>query len=726
VRGVPNDRVSKQVNLWRYLAFDSSGTVRELRSKAGPHGESMPRLDELWRAAEGTPFTAHVRAGGSAEDCVVRYVRWDRVGSGPLAWDGSGECLRRPWHEYSNNPLKSLLADKLAPSLRRHLQDLLPEYMLPSAYLVVDGLPLTRNGKVDRTALPDLGVERPKAPGQYVAAQSGVECRLSKVWADALRVDRVGINDNFFELGGDSILCIQVVSRAKAAGVHITVKQLFENQTIAQLAAVATEASVVHAEQGLITGPTRLTPAQAWLLEQNLHRVDHFNQSVLLEVPRALNTTALDGALRALMRHHDGLRLRCKLRGKSDFAFYLPWEERTILEQHDLSGLDGKSHAAELEQHCASVQAGLNIAAGPVLRAVLFDLGSAQSARLLLAAHHLVVDGVSWRILLEDLWTAYGQIACGSEVTLPAKTTSMQYWTERLTAFANSTEIREALQYWLDLAPKRPCLLPVDHDGPNTVSTVRVIKRELTEWETESILVQVPQACRTQVNDALLTALARTLTQWLGETECWFDLEGHGREPLFDDVDLSRTSGWFTSIFPVRLQVDPSANLSSSLISVRGQLQTIPARGLSFGVLRFLAADPDVRRKLSELPKREVSFNYLGQFGGSDTTATIRGATESPGPMRDPGQLREYLIEIDGSVTNDRLSLQWSYSEGKHTSETIERISDHMMHELRVIIQNCRSGEAGRMTPADFPSARMDQDDLERLLARLQDANTSD
>jgi amino acid adenylation domain-containing protein/non-ribosomal peptide synthase protein (TIGR01720 family) len=724
VHGVPNDRVYKQMNLWRYLTSDSSGTIRELRSKAGLHRESMPRLEEIWRAAEGTPFAAHLRSGKSPEHCVVRYVRRDHDGSAPLAWDLAGECFRGAWGEYSNNPLKSLLAERLAPSLRKHVKDLLPEYMLPSAYVVVDRLPLTRNGKVDRSALTHLGVEQPAAAARYVPAQSGVETRLSKVWTDVLGVERVGMNDNFFELGGDSILCIQVVSRAKAAGVHITVKQLFENQTIAQLAAVATESLVVHADQEFVTGPALLTPAQVWLLEQNLHCVDHFNQSILLEVPRALNTAALDGALNALVRHHDVLRLRCNFRGKSDHAFYSPWERRAILEQHDLSRLDRKLHTAALERHCASVQSGLNIAAGPLLRAVLYDLGAAQPARLLLAAHHLVVDGVSWRILLEDLWTAYGQIASGSEVTLPAKTTSMQYWGERLTAYANSTEICEALQYWLKLAPNRPRLLPVDYDGRNTVSTVRLIKRELTESETESLLVQVPQACRTQVNDVLLTALARTLTQWIGETECWFDLEGHGREPLFDDVDLSRTAGWFTSIFPVRLQVDPAANLSSSLTSVSRQLQAIPARGLSFGVLRFLSADPDVRQKLHEIPKREVSFNYLGQFGG-DETAVIRGATESPGPMRDAAQLREYLIEIDSSVTNNRLAFQWSYSEGTHARETIERISDHLTDELRAIIRHCLSTET-KMVPSDFPSARIENDDLERLLAKLQDANTGD
>jgi amino acid adenylation domain-containing protein/non-ribosomal peptide synthase protein (TIGR01720 family) len=710
---VPNSRVSVRVQFWRRLDASRLGD---------DHLEGEPpELDDLWEIAEGTPFQAHVRPGQAESECQVRYVRRLPNGSPQIMWEvPTGR--ERSFVKYANNPAKPLAA-ALEGVLRAYLQGRLPEYMIPAAFVMVDSLPLTPNGKVDHAALLHLEADRPAVKSRHVAAQSELEKRLVQVWGSVLGVQHLGIDDNFFELGGDSILCIQVVSRAKAAGIHITVKQIFENQTVAKLA-VAARPARVPAKQGLVHGASRLTPAQAWLIEQNLPRVDHFNQSILVEVPRDLNLEALDAALRALEENHDALRLRCEPRSGDCHAFFAPLQQGRILQHQIIGGLDPKLRRAELERCCAAVQADLNLARGPVQRVVLYDLGPPEPFRLLLAMHHFVVDGVSWRILFEDLWTAYGQITAGGSPTLPAKTTSMQFWAERLAVYADSPEARSLIDYWLALPGSNPPILPVDGEGPNTVATERVVECGLTVEETQELLTKVPQVCRTQVNDVLLTALARTLALWTGESQSWFDLEGHGREPLFDEVDLSRTVGWFTSIFPVRLQIDADTAIGSSLSSVRSQLETIPGRGISFGVLRYLSTDSEVRRKLKDLPPRQFAFNYLGQFGSASPDSLIRGAAESPGPMRDPNGPRRYLIEVDSSVAGGCMSFRWCYSEATHTRETIERIAGNMIGELRKILEYSRSGNV-EVTAADFPSARMEDEDLKRLLTKLQQLNAS-
>ena len=714
---VPNSRVWQHVKLWKRLLDDHDAyTVADLRSILGEPDATFPHLDDLWKIADDSPYVAHVQPDGpeSLETCTVYYVR-QTVHGIPLIWRAAAQPSK-PWTEYTNRPATRAVAENLTPELRRHLQTMLPEYMVPSSVIMVDTIPLTHNGKIDREALSRFDLERPATNSHYAPARTDIENRLVQVWAGVLGVERVGINDNFFELGGDSILSIQATSRAKAAGVNITVKQIFENQTIAKLASVATEGPAIHREQGTITGPTGLTSAQAWLLHQDLPRVDHFNQSILLQVPRNLNTAALEQSLRAITRHHDALRLRCERKADGWRLFYQDVEPRQMVERVDLRGADQKR--AELEKHCARVQAGLDLAKGPVLRAVLYDLGWRDGGRLLLAAHHFVVDGVSWRILLEDLWTAYSQFVLGNAISLPEKTTSMHFWTQKLAAFAESDELLRELAFWRSIADGKTSRLPVDHDGPNTVATVRVIHVELSEDDTRAVLTEVPKHLHTQVNDVLLTSLAHALGSWTREPFAYFDLEGHGRESLFDDVDLSRTVGWFTSIFPVRLELDPSLGIQASVKAIRSQLEQIPRRGVGFGILRYLSSNPEVRAVLDALPKRDLSFNYLGQFRSGSNESEIRGATESAGPMRDPNGNREYLIEIDSVVAGDRLTFDLSYSEALHDRQSIENLANNIIGYLREIVADCRGG-ATVISPADFPAARIDQDDLARLLAEL-------
>jgi amino acid adenylation domain-containing protein/non-ribosomal peptide synthase protein (TIGR01720 family) len=726
VSRVPNARHLNACQVWQLLATTQAPTtVGQLRPLLHATTDAPP-LDLLWQVADGTPYRAHVRPSldgtGMCELCYLRGS--DLLASmavPPLA--GSAEQA-----SFANTPVRSLLTDRLVPSLRRYLKDRLPEYMVPSIFVVLDALPLTRHGKIDRAALPAPGSERRvQRESSYSAPRQEAEERLAEIWASVLNVDRVGIHDNFFELGGDSILCLQVISRAKAAGLHLTTKQLFENQTVAGLAAVASAAPVVKPEQELVTGTTELLPAQAWLFDQDLQGIHHFNQSLLLELPLPVDPTIFDRSLRAVMRHHDALRLRCERRGESVDAFYAAPDDRPILECVDLSRVTEDARIAELESRCAAFQAGLNIRTGPMLRAVLFDLGPAQQGRLLLTAHHLVVDGVSWRILLEDLSKAYAQLIAGNQPVLPPKTTSMRYWAHRLATFANSEELHREIEYWTGLSNPDPKPLPTYYCVSNRVCDVDVFEAKLSTAHTKILLTDAPLRFRAHVNDILLSAFACAIAKWTNSNEAFFDLEGHGREPLFADVDLTRTVGWFTSIFPMRLRVDPHAGAEASIRVVKEQLRNIPRRGIGFGIIRFLASDPGVRGRLAGLARPQISFNYMGQFIGSgDKQASfIRAAKESIGMTRHPEDKRWHLIEVNGTIGAECLSFHWAYSREYHERETIAAVACDMVENLHEIAAATHSIDACRLKASEFPEAGIAQEDLDRLVAKLSGSAAS-
>ena len=307
-------------------------------------------------------------------------------------------------------------------------------------------------------------------------------------------------------------------------------------------------------------GPVPFTPIQQWFLGQDLPEPHHFNQAVLLEVREPLDAERVRRAVRHLAVHHDALRLRYRREdGKWRQDGVGPGEESTGFEQVDLSGVAEGERAVAVQQVAARVQAGLDLMSGPLLRAVLFVAGG-RSERLLMVAHHLVVDGVSWRILLEDLLTGYEQLGRGLTPELPAKTTAFKQWAEQLSVYARSDALAEEVGYWRDVLGRPVVALPVDHaGGADTVAAAATVEVALTAAETQALVQEVPAAYRTQMNDVLLAALGQAVGAWTGPGAVLVDVEGHGREAVFEGVDLSRTVGWFTSLFPVRLEVGGAA-----------------------------------------------------------------------------------------------------------------------------------------------------------------------
>ncbi|MFN6563901.1 MAG: amino acid adenylation domain-containing protein [Nostoc sp. ChiSLP01] len=605
--------------------------------------------------------------------------------------------------------------------LRQWLQGQLPEYMVPAIFMFLETLPLTPNGKVDHRALPVPELDLNDSTG-FVSPRTDNEKVLVKIWQDVLRLNQVSIHSNFFELGGDSLIGIQIVARAAQAGLKLTPKQLFQHQTIAQLAAVAVTTTVNKAEQGLVKGIVPLTPIQHWFFERNLAEPHHFNQSVLLEVPPNIKPELLEEALQKLVYHHDALRLRYVQQKEQWQQYNSDACDRLSLAIVDLSDLPPAEQSKAIELKADEIQRSLNITDGPLLRVVLFNLGKSSPGRLFIVIHHLAVDGISWRILLEDLSTAYKQLESGNNIQLGAKTNSFKDWAIKLQDYAGTPGLHQELDYWLH--SRSSVALPLDYPAiasANTVGSSRIVSVSLSVEQTRALLQDVPVAYNTQINDVLLTALVQIFAQWTGYDSLLIELEGHGREDLFEDVDLSRTVGWFTSLFPVCLQLEGLHHPGEALKSIKEQLRRIPNRGIGYGILRYLSMDATISKQLELLPEAQMSFNYLGQFDQTHLAPLgWKYAQESSGSIHSPKGERRHLLNVNGLVIADRLQLEWKYSSAFHHQTTIENLANNYVKILETIIDHCLSKEAGGYTPSDFPEFGLSQEALDEILAKLE------
>ncbi len=767
---VPNARVLADARAIALLgAEEPPASAGELRAAL----EELPTIglepEELWALGDQLPYIVEIQcpAGGTGAEFDVVFRRQDleigdwRLEIGDFAFDNlqpfdfaqdrspisnlSYTADSRPLAAYANDPLRGSMFRSLVPELRELLQSKLPDYMVPSAFVLLDRLPLAPSGKLDRSALPAPDTARPDLGTALVAPRTPPETALAAIWCQILGLDQVGVHDNFFAVGGDSILCIQVVARARQAGLHLTPKQVFQHQTIAELAAVTSATPSIDAAQGPISGPLPLTPIMRWFFAQEQPEPQHFNQALLLETRQALDPALLEQAFQTLLAHHDMLRLRFANETGWQAVIAVP-QPQPICEHVDLSALAGDAQTAALETWAAAIHASLDLAAGPLVRAALFDLGAGRPGRLLLVIHHLAVDGVSWRILLDDLELLCRQVVQArseigdwrlraiqspisnlqsptiSNLQLPPKTTPFPRWAERLHAHAQSAALRGELAYWLGLPWAQVAALPIDAPAQAeayTFGAARSLSTELDAEETAALLHEVPAAYHTQVTEVLLTALLQTFAAWTDTPALLIDLEGHGREPLFDDVDLSRTVGWYTTIFPVLLEGNLADGPGALLRAVKEQVRRVPNHGIGYGLLRYLSEDPDVAARLRALPQAEVSFNYLGQLDQVlATDALLAPAQESSGPAQSPRNRRRYLIDIGGLVAGGRFQVQWTYSP-RHAPASVERLAAGFMAALRELIAHCRQPETGAYTPSDFPLAGLSQQQLDSVLAAV-------
>ena len=596
---------------------------------------------------------------------------------------------------------QAVLREAVKADARQHL----PDYMVPAHLVLLDSLPLMGNGKLDRRALPLPDLEQ--ARQHYQAPSNEVEAQLAQVWCDVLNLPRVGVQDNFFELGGDSILSIQVVSRARQLGLQFTPRDLFQHQTIQTLATVASlSAAPTGIEQGLRQGHSGLTPIQHWFFDSEVAQPQHWNQAVLLQARQPLDAAALEQALVALVQHHDSLRLRFSQASGRWQAEYAQPAPQQLLWAATVADFD------DCQALYTDLQRSLDLEQGPLLRALLVADGQG-SQRLLLAIHHLVVDGVSWRVLLEDLQALYrGQ-------PLAAKTHAMSDWAARLASYAGSDSLRDELDWWHGQLGAVRHELPCDHpQGGNLHRHARTLAIGLDAEQTRQLLQQAPAAYHTQVNDLLLTALARTLCRWSGDAEVLVQLEGHGRDGLFEDMDLTRSVGWFTNAYPLSLRPvlgEDEAARASSIKRVKEQLRQVPHKGQGYGVLRYLA-DEAGRERMAALPQARITFNYLGQFDQQfDADALFQPLDAAAGLAHDLDAALPNWLSVDGQVYAGALQLRWTYSSERYDEQTIATLAEGYRQELLALVGHCLADGSGSFTPSDFPLAHLTQEQIDSL-----------
>ncbi|MFS0871456.1 amino acid adenylation domain-containing protein [Paenibacillus xylanilyticus] len=591
--------------------------------------------------------------------------------------------------------------------LRKYVQQSLPEYMVPSYFVAITKLPVTRNGKLDRGALPAPDLDSVK--GDYSVPVTQKEQILALVWSEVLGVDRVGIDDNYFVLGGDSIKSIQIASRLTRHQFKLQVKHLMLHPTIAECAEFLEPMETRKEQQDLIEGDIPLTPIQQWFFAQDYSNTGHWNQSMMLYNQEGWDTDTVNQVFRKLSEHHDALRIRFEIRpeGVVQTVFPIDTEKLFPMEEHEV---EADWEPVHIERLATAIQSQMNLE-HDLIRLGVFR--TPQGDHLLIAVHHLIIDGVSWRILLEDFHRMYPAILLGDHtVRLPEKTDSYAFWSRELMNYATSEEMKQQQVYWHELNQKA-LQLREHHDKPGLLKQSKTVTLELEASRTRELLTEVHCAYHTEVMDILLTALSMTYAK-----DIVIDLEGHGREGMLDHVDTTRTVGWFTSIYPVLLRTTHE-EIGEALRHTKEMLRSIPGKGTGYSILKYLT---------SELKSEEVTcdpdivFNYLGQFG-EDTQA--ESFTMSPMPMGElisPFNRMSHFEEWNCVVDQGKFQLILRYDPSRMDEKAaMEQVASYGLNLERLIV-HCLTREAEEFTPSDFSDADLtldELDDISDIIAKL-------
>ncbi|WP_399120769.1 amino acid adenylation domain-containing protein [Streptomyces sp. KM273126] len=697
----------------------SPGLTAE-RFVADPFGEPGSRL---YRTGDLARWTAdgYIDCLGRADDQVkIRGFRIEpaEIESVLAGHPAVGQALVTVRQE----SLRTSLVAYVVPSpggvpdpgeLRGHVAARLPDHMVPAAVVALDRFPELANGKLDRAALP--------AP-DFSALSSGrapatpVEKALCAVFAEVLALERVGVDDDFFALGGDSIVAMQLVSRARGAGVRITPRLVFRHRTVAALSAVAetTDAAAPRPEDDG-TGSVPLTPVMHWLRELG-GPFATYHQSALVRTPAELDLPGLTAVLQALADRHDLLRatlVRPSREGTEEWSLHVPAagavDAAGWIDRVDVRGFGAEALSDAVREQAHAARALLDPDAGAVVRAVWFDAGDAPG-RLLLMAHHLVVDGVSWRVLLPDLAAAWRDVRAGRPVGLDPVGTSFARWSRLLSELARDPAREAELPVWAAVldgdggTEPFPLAREADPDRDTTATRCEVILRMPAE-RTGPLLSSVPAAFGAGVNDVLLAGLALAFADWRrrgggSDTSVLVDLEGHGRAEALagDDIDLSRTVGWFTSVFPVRLDPGP-ADLAEAFAGgpaarevvhrVREHLASLPGNGVGYGMLRHL--NPRTREVLTGNEPARVEFNYLGRFGVPEETDWSYAPEEDVADIGPEAAMRQgHALEIN-VVAEDRaegpvLAAHWAYLEELLPRDTVQDLAETWFRALEGLV----------------------------------------
>jgi len=600
--------------------------------------------------------------------------------------------------------------------LRHFLQQRLPTFMIPSEFFFLDQFAHTPSGKIDYKALPTRassatsGVTDRRETAPTAPTNDTDEQRIARAWQKYLDATDISISDTYFGLGGDSITAIQISAELHTQGIAISPQQIIDNQTIAAQARAARTQVLTRAQPHRGTPRSApLTPIQQWFFEQRFPQPHHWNQAVLFDVQDQLEPELLAEALRRLVLHHDALHLR--FQQTDDTWEQIAQDMPPVISVRGIhvGGLNAQEQDVAYARDTAAAQTGLNLWTGPLINGTLFDVGSAHSSKLLLVAHHAVIDGVSWRLLIDDLQRTYEQLRLRMPTRLPNKTTPFQEWSIILHRLAGQHFFADELPYWRNMIGQVTSgLLPRDGGGAagsNLEGSTATIWCTLTHDDTNLLLRRLSSSAR--VHDILLCALARAVCRWATVPSFLVDIEGHGREHLIDGIDLTRTIGWFTAQFPHVLQARRNEPFDATLAVTRTMLERVPRRGIGFGALRYLGPHNSVHDEMALWPQADICFNYYGQF--SQIASSTLGWTPSailPSATRDPGSQRSHALRLTSRIIDNRLQLEWAYSRNVHQDATMTQLVHLYVDELLAYLVDTtpKSASVGITATAPLPT----------------------
>ncbi len=599
--------------------------------------------------------------------------------------------------------------------LRAYLKQTLPAYMLPAYFVQLETMPLTANGKVDKKALPDpegLGLS---SGVEYVTPATAQEKALASVWSDVLKREGIGIKDSFYNLGGDSIKSIQVVARLKQRGYSLKVEHILKYPVLEDLCRLM-ELTTQVSDQSEVSGEVLLTPIQDWFFKAEEIKVpEHFNQSVVLYSKEQLDGEILEKSLADLTRHHDALRMVYQ---QSPSGAWQQFNQDTSAKRYTLDFYDLRQSEDVLGQMARlgeAQQASIRLSAGPLLRVLHFRLQDGD--RLGLIIHHLVVDGVSWRILLEDLSNLYASYKEGKKPSLPSKTDSFQRWAFLQQEYAASPALDKERTYWQKVSEQPMAALPQDKPLPEGRPAVLDSAESfgLDQNTTELLQTRVHRVYNTEINDVLLTGLGLALKEVLTVDKSVLKMEGHGREEILDGVDISRTVGWFTTVYPFVLQVADAANQTQSLVGVKESLRSIPNKGIGYGILSHLS-----RQGLDSKLTPEITFNYLGDFGSNlsnEGGSLFEYASERIGSNISRDNTTDAILDVSGMLVRGELGMSIRYSSARYEAATIRKIAASYKKNLEVLIEALAKADTTYLTPSDLSFKGLSLQELSQLNA---------
>lgn len=597
--------------------------------------------------------------------------------------------------------------NEYAETLRKACTAVLPAQMVPASFLFVPALPLTPNGKLDTKALLQWIAEESSTQQSTDMPATPLEKLLAETWTKVIGKEKIGLHDNFFQIGGDSIKAIQIAARMHRAGYKIEVKDIFENLTIARLATVSVPVTAV-ADQSAVEGPIRLTPIQAQFFTTGMTDPHHFNQAVMLQAAEGFDAAMVKAVFAKLQEHHDALRM---VYTRSDDG----WVQYNNGIGHPVSLVEyAVDSAADITAKAEELQRSIDLAQGPLVKLAIFHAPGAD--RLLIVIHHMVVDGVSWRILLEDIGTLISQYRNREELMLPLKTDSFKKWSDSLHDYAQSDTLRAEAGWWKQQLAATSGRLPIDYREPQAADEYCYYQYDshsfaLDAAETELLTGKANFPYNTQINDILLTALGLALHDTFGLQRPLVDLEGHGRENIAAGINTGRTVGWFTAVYPVLLDAGSSADLAGAIVRVKETLRAVPQNGIGYGILKYIAGEAGLGNHA------EISFNYLGQFDQDVSNSGFAAAAESTGTSFSLSSRTQYELNITGMVAGKKLSMNILYNRRHFSADKMDAFGNAYRQWLRSIVDFCCNRQQRELTSSDLSVKGISKANIDKISA---------